>query len=59
MMAYMEIKSIKIEPPSDVQFVLAQSHFIKTVRTFQSAYLIVFRALSLDVVFVKRVAHVW
>ena len=27
----MEIKSIKIEPPSDVQFILAQSHFIKTV----------------------------
>lgn len=31
MMAYMEIKSLKIEPPSDVQFILAQSHFIKTV----------------------------
>ena len=31
MMAYMEINSLKIEPPSDVQFVLAQSHFIKTV----------------------------
>ena len=27
----MEIKSLKIEPPSDVQFILAQSHFIKTV----------------------------
>ena len=27
----MEIDSLKIEPPSDVQFVLAQSHFIKTV----------------------------
>jgi len=31
MMAYMEIKSLKIEPPRDVQFVLAQSHFIKTI----------------------------
>jgi adenosine/AMP kinase len=31
MMAYMEIKSLKIEPPSDVQFLLAQSHFIKTI----------------------------
>jgi len=31
MMAYMEIKSLKIEPPSDVQFILAQSHFIKTI----------------------------
>jgi adenosine/AMP kinase len=31
MMAYMEINSLKIEPPSDVQFVLPQSHFIKTV----------------------------
>ena len=31
MMTYMEIKSLKIELPSDVQFVLAQSHFIKTV----------------------------
>ena len=30
-MAYMEINSLKIESPSDVQFVLAQSHFIKTV----------------------------
>ena len=30
-MAYMEIKSLKIEPPTDVQFILAQSHFIKTV----------------------------
>ena len=29
--AYMEINSLKIEPPIDVQFVLAQSHFIKTV----------------------------
>jgi Kef-type K+ transport system membrane component KefB len=27
----MEIKSLKIEPPTDVQFILAQSHFIKTV----------------------------
>ena len=27
----MEIKSLKIEPPSDVQLILAQSHFIKTV----------------------------
>ncbi len=27
----MDIKSIKIEPPRDVQFILAQSHFIKTV----------------------------
>jgi adenosine/AMP kinase len=31
MMAYMEVNSLKIEPPSGVQFVLAQSHFIKTV----------------------------
>lgn len=31
MMAYMEINSLKIEPPTDVQFILAQSHFIKTV----------------------------
>jgi len=31
MMAYMEIKSLKIELPSDVQFILAQSHFIKTI----------------------------
>ena len=31
MMAYMEIKSLKIEPPNDVQFILAQSHFIKTI----------------------------
>jgi adenosine/AMP kinase len=31
MMAYMEIKSLKIEPPRDVQFLLAQSHFIKTI----------------------------
>jgi uncharacterized protein len=31
MKTYMEIDSLKIEPPSDVQFVLAQSHFIKTV----------------------------
>jgi len=31
MMAYMESKSLKIEPPSDVQFLLAQSHFIKTI----------------------------
>jgi len=30
-MAYMEVNSLKIEPPSGVQFVLAQSHFIKTV----------------------------
>lgn len=30
-MGYMEIMSLKIEPPSDVQFILAQSHFIKTV----------------------------
>ena len=30
-MGYMEIMSLKIEPPTDVQFVLAQSHFIKTV----------------------------
>ena len=30
-MGYMEIKSLRIEPPSDVQFILAQSHFIKTV----------------------------
>lgn len=27
----MEIKSLKIEPSSEVQFILAQSHFIKTV----------------------------
>lgn len=27
----MEIKSLKIEPPTDVQLILAQSHFIKTV----------------------------
>jgi uncharacterized protein len=27
----MEIKSLKIEPPADVQFIPAQSHFIKTV----------------------------
>jgi len=27
----MEVNSLKIEPPSGVQFVLAQSHFIKTV----------------------------
>jgi adenosine/AMP kinase len=27
----MEIKSVKIEPPTDVQLILAQSHFIKTV----------------------------
>jgi uncharacterized protein len=31
MMVYMEIKSLRIEPPRDVQFVLAQSHFIKTI----------------------------
>jgi len=31
MMAYMEIKSLKIEPPRGVQFLLAQSHFIKTI----------------------------
>lgn len=31
MMAYMEIKSLKIEPPTDVQLLLAQSHFIKTI----------------------------
>ena len=31
MMANMEIKSLKIEPPTDVQFILAQSHFIKTI----------------------------
>jgi adenosine/AMP kinase len=31
MMAYMEVNSLKIEPPSGVQIVLAQSHFIKTV----------------------------
>jgi uncharacterized protein len=31
MKTHMEIDSLKIEPPSDVQFVLAQSHFIKTV----------------------------
>ena len=30
MMAYMEINLLKMEPPSDVQFVLAQSHFVKT-----------------------------
>jgi uncharacterized protein len=30
-MGYMEIMSLKIEPPTDVQFILAQSHFIKTV----------------------------
>ena len=30
-MGYMEIMSLRIEPPSDVQFILAQSHFIKTV----------------------------
>lgn len=27
----MEIKSVRIEPPTDVQLILAQSHFIKTV----------------------------
>jgi uncharacterized protein len=27
----MEVTSLKIEPPTDVQFILAQSHFIKTV----------------------------
>ncbi|MGH9972985.1 MAG: adenosine-specific kinase [Nitrososphaeraceae archaeon] len=27
----MEIKSLKIEPPADVQLLLAQSHFIKTI----------------------------
>jgi uncharacterized protein len=27
----MELQSLKIEPPADVQIVLAQSHFIKTV----------------------------
>ncbi len=27
----MQIKSLKIEPPDDVQLILAQSHFIKTV----------------------------
>ena len=27
----MEIKSLKIEPPNDVQIILVQSHFIKTV----------------------------
>jgi uncharacterized protein len=31
MMAYMEVNSLMIELPSGVQFVLAQSHFIKTV----------------------------
>ena len=31
MKTHMEIDSLKIEPPSDVQLVLAQSHFIKTV----------------------------
>ena len=31
MMACMEIKSLKIEPPNDVQIILVQSHFIKTV----------------------------
>ena len=31
MKTHMEIDSLKIEPPSGVQFVLAQSHFIKTV----------------------------
>ena len=31
MKTHMEIDSLKIVPPSDVQFVLAQSHFIKTV----------------------------
>src|SRR6059036_2577168 len=30
-MGYMEIMSLKVEPPADVQFILAQSHFIKTV----------------------------
>ncbi|HEY7227548.1 MAG TPA: adenosine-specific kinase [Nitrososphaeraceae archaeon] len=28
----MEVTSLKIEPPTDVQFILAQSHFIKTVK---------------------------
>jgi adenosine/AMP kinase len=27
----MEVTSLKIEPPTDMQFILAQSHFIKTV----------------------------
>jgi adenosine/AMP kinase len=43
-MAYMEIKSLKVELPRDVQFLLAQSHFIKTIE---------------DVVSAKRVILVW
>lgn len=28
---YMDLQSLKIEPPANAQFILAQSHFIKTV----------------------------
>jgi adenosine/AMP kinase len=54
----MEVNSLKIEPPSGVQFVLAQSHFIKTVEDVSECLVIVFQVSSSDVVFVKRAVPV-
>jgi adenosine/AMP kinase len=33
----MEIKSIRIEKPEDINFILGQSHFIKTVEDMHEA----------------------
>ena len=59
MLVYMEINSLKIEPPSDVQFVLAQSHFIKIVEDVSECLVNCVPGIKFGCGFCERVVPVW
>ena len=55
----MEIKAVRIEKPEPVNFILGQSHFIKTVEDIHEVLVGAFRVSNLDWRFVRHLANVW